>query len=317
MKTSEHINELAAALAKAQGEMKNPLKDSDNPFFKSKYADLAANIDAARPALAKHAIAVVQTPYSVEGAIGVITRLIHASGQWIESDALSAMPKDSGPQAVGTCVTYLRRYQYAPMVGLAADDDDGNASSGAGQKPDRRPADAPRRAPGTVSKKEVQPDHAAANAALEAAGKETFGHIEIDGKEPSKFAMACAAIPKLATVKDCRDVGERIMELQRHGELTVAEAEDLDLRRIARMNELTDAEKPPAKPTIDAGWWREYEQLLDQAVDLDAVARVRDYHSGQVVTPTDLLRVTEMADGRFAALAEKPKGKKAQAALIS
>ncbi len=308
MKTSTDINELAAALAAAQGEMKNPLKDSDNPFFKSKYADLAANIDAARPALAKHGIACVQTPYSVDGAIGVITRLIHASGQWIESDALSAMPKDSGPQAVGTCVTYLRRYQYAPMVGLAAEDDDGNASSGA--KPAVSQDKAVRRPPGTVSRKETQPDHKAADAALEEEGKEAFGG------EPSKFALACAAIPKLETVKDCRDVGERIMELQRHGELTVAEAEDLDLRRIARMNELTDAEKPPAKPTIDAGWWKEYGELLAQAVDLDAVARVRDYHSGQVVTPTDLVRVHEMADGRFAALAAKPKGKAKQAALI-
>ncbi len=304
MKTSTDINEIAAALAAAQGEMKNPLKDSDNPFFKSKYADLAANIDAARPALAKHGIACVQTPYSVDGAIGVITRLIHASGQWIESDALSAMPKDSGPQAVGTCVTYLRRYQYAPMVGLAAEDDDGNASSV------DKPAAAVRRPPGTVSRKETQPDHTKADAALEEAGKEVFGG------EPSKFAIGCEAIKKLDTIQKCREFGERIMELQRHGELTVAEAEDLDLRRIARMNELTDAEKPPAKPTIDAGWWREYEQLLDQAVDLDAVARVRDYHLGQVLTPTDLLRVTEMADGRFAALAAKPKGKAKQAALI-
>ncbi len=67
---------------------------------------------------------------------------------------------------------------------------------------------------------------------------------------------------------------------------------------------------------IDDAWWKEYGDLLAQAVDLDAVARVRDYHSGQVVTPTDLLRVTEMADGRFAALAAKPKGKAKQAALI-
>ncbi len=307
MKTSELINEIAAALAKAQGEMKNPLKDSDNPFFKSKYADLAANIDAARPALAKHAIACVQTPYSVDGAIGVITRLVHASGQWIESDTLSAMPKDSGPQAVGTCVTYLRRYQYAPMVGLAAEDDDGNASSVAAHKPEP----VQRRPPGTISRKETQPDHAKADAALEEAGKEVFGG------EPSKFAIGCEAIKKLDTRAKCREFGERIMELQRHGELTVAEAEDLDLRRIARMNELTDAEKPPTKPTIDAEWWKEYADLLAQAVDLDAVARVRDYHSGQVVTPTDLLRVTEMADGRFAALAAKPKGKAKQAALIN
>ncbi len=308
MKTSEQINEIAAALAAAQGEMKNPLKDSDNPFFKSKYADLAANIDAAKPALAKHGIACVQNAYNVDGAIAVTTRLIHASGQWIETDALMATPKDTAPQSVGTCVSYMRRYQFGPAVGLAGEDDDGNASSVA--KPAASQDKAIRRPPGTISRKETQPDHKAADAALEEEGKKAFGG------EPSKFALACAAIPKLKTIQDCRDVGERIMELQRHGELTVAEAEDLDLRRIARMNEITDAEKPPAKPTIDAEWWKEYGDLLAQAVDLDVVARVRDYHTGQVVTPTDLVRVTEMADGRFAALAAKPKGKAKQAALI-
>ncbi len=309
MKTSTEINELAAALAKAQGEMKNPLKDSNNPFFKSKYADLAANIDAAKPALAKHGIACVQNAYNVDGAIAVTTRLIHASGQWIETEPLYATPKDTTPQAVGTCVSYMRRYQFGPAVGLAGEDDDGNASSGA--KPAASQDKAVRRPPGTVSRKETQPDHQKADASLEEAGKEAFGG------EPSKFAIGCEAIKKLDTRVKCREFGERIMELQRHGELTVAEAEDLDLRRIARMNELTDAEKPPARPTIDAEWWKEYADVLAQAVDLDAVARVRDYHSGQVVTPTDLLRVTEMADGRFAALAAKPKGKAKQAALIS
>ncbi len=130
MRTSEQINELAAALSKAQGQFENAKKDSENPFFHSKYADLAACIDAARGPLAANGLAVVQSP-SIEEARGVrmTTRLLHSSGQWIEGE-LDATPKDSGPQSVGSVVTYLRRYALCAMIGLAAEDDDANSGQG-------------------------------------------------------------------------------------------------------------------------------------------------------------------------------------------
>jgi hypothetical protein len=129
MQTSEQINELAAALAKAQGEITGALKDSANPFFKSKYADLAACWDACRSALSKHQLAVIQTTSANEGGLWLLTRLAHSSGQWIESET-PVRPKDDSPQAMGSAMTYARRYALTAMVGIAQVDDDGNAASG-------------------------------------------------------------------------------------------------------------------------------------------------------------------------------------------
>lgn len=132
METSEQINELAAALSKAQGKITGALKDSSNPFFKSKYADLAACWDACREQLASNGLAVIQTTADpAEGAVGVtvITRLVHSSGQWVQG-RITLAPKDSGPQATGSTLTYARRYALAAIVGLAQIDDDAEAAQG-------------------------------------------------------------------------------------------------------------------------------------------------------------------------------------------
>src|ERR1700690_675114 len=105
MQTSEQINELAAALAKAQGEITGALKDSANPFFKSKYSDLASCWDACRSALSKNGLAVVQSPMSViptetlKVGTFLVTTLMHSSGQWMRSE-LHISPKDDSPQAM-------------------------------------------------------------------------------------------------------------------------------------------------------------------------------------------------------------------------
>jgi ERF superfamily len=133
MKTSEGLDALSAALAKAQGELTHAKKDSDNPFFKSHYADLAACIDVARDPLARNGLAIIQAPSLIEGGfVRMTTRLLHSSGQWIESE-LDALPKDIGPQSVGSVCTYLRRYALCAMIGLAAEDDDANAGQGVQQ----------------------------------------------------------------------------------------------------------------------------------------------------------------------------------------
>ena len=129
MNKSESINELAAALAKAQSEMKGAVKDSNNPFFKSKYADLSSVWDACRAPLTKNGISVVQMPSAAEDVITVDTTLLHSSGQWISS-SLYARPSKNDPQGIGSCITYLRRYSLSAMVGIAPEDDDGNAASG-------------------------------------------------------------------------------------------------------------------------------------------------------------------------------------------
>lgn len=125
MTTSDQINELATALAKAQGVMDCAAKGSVNPHFKSRYADLASVWIACRGPLAANGLAVIQGVATDANHVTVTTRLAHASGQWIESVA-AADARDAGPQSIGSVVTYLRRYALSAMVGVAPDDDDGN-----------------------------------------------------------------------------------------------------------------------------------------------------------------------------------------------
>lgn len=127
---SEQMNELFAALAKAQGVMKSAEKDAFNPFFKSRYATLASTWEAARDALSANGLAVTQ-PVLMDGElVTVVTVLGHASGQWLSSH-VSMKPSKTGPQELGSLVSYLRRYGFAAIVGVAPDDDDddGNAAS--------------------------------------------------------------------------------------------------------------------------------------------------------------------------------------------
>lgn len=146
--TSPEIDRIAAALAKAQGAIEGAKKDSDNPFFKSRYADLASVWAACRSQLATVGISVIQIPNGTgnvrplkcfgkndeplpdgEGAEQRLTTLLmHASGQWI-GGTFTMVAGDVTPQAAGSCITYMRRYSLAAMVGVAPEDDDGNAAS--------------------------------------------------------------------------------------------------------------------------------------------------------------------------------------------
>jgi hypothetical protein len=127
MKTSDAIDQLATALAAAQAEMKNATLNKVNPHFKSKYADLAGIRDTVTPALSKHGLAIVQGTDTTEGGIVVVTRLMHKSGQWMESRFPIAYDK---PQTMGSAYTYARRYSLSAMCSISADeDDDANAAN--------------------------------------------------------------------------------------------------------------------------------------------------------------------------------------------
>ena len=136
--TSEHVNEIATALAKAQGAMDNASKDRSNPAFKSKYADLASVRDATSGPLSANGIAVLQAAATTDAGVMVETRLIHTSGQWLAC-AVGATPKAYDPQSIGSAITYLRRYGLMSMAGIAPEDDDGNAASGRNDAPAWRP----------------------------------------------------------------------------------------------------------------------------------------------------------------------------------
>lgn len=127
---SPEINKLAEGLSKAQAEITGALKDSSNPFFKSKYADLAATWDACRLPLSKNGLSVIQTTQvSDQGSVYLETTLAHSSGQWIKG-ALPINPVKNDPQGIGSAITYARRYALAAIVGVAQVDDDGEAAHG-------------------------------------------------------------------------------------------------------------------------------------------------------------------------------------------
>ena len=126
MKTSEQINEISAALAKAQFSITDAAKDKAGYGYK--YADLATILQIARPILSTHNIAILQDTETLPDAVSVSTRLVHSSGQWIESSPLSMLVELkkglSHAQCVGSVVTYARRYSLAALVGIAQEDDD-------------------------------------------------------------------------------------------------------------------------------------------------------------------------------------------------
>lgn len=155
MDETSSIAALAGALAKAQGAMRAALKDSRNPFYNSKFADLASVWDAIREPLSVNGLAVMQRVSTVPGGVLIITLLAHSSGEWVRDRCVwpvlapTKTEKDGKvtvlpitPQVIGSVVTYGKRYSLSALVGVSADeDDDGNAAAGNGrQSPPQRPA---------------------------------------------------------------------------------------------------------------------------------------------------------------------------------
>lgn len=128
---SESIANLAKALSAVQGALKPATKSAENPFFKSHYADLPACWESVRGPLAANNLAVVQTTeVTPAGAVVLVTTLTHTSGEWIKG-SYPINPVKQDPQAIGSAVTYARRYALCAMIGIVADeDDDGNRASG-------------------------------------------------------------------------------------------------------------------------------------------------------------------------------------------
>lgn len=127
MHTSEQIDKIAAAFAKAQAEIGTVKKDqkADAGKFGYTYASLANVCEAIAPALAKHGLAVTQAITQDPRQVTITTRLWHASGQWIENDCTVPVGSGGGAQAVGSAISYGRRYGLSALVGVATSDDDG------------------------------------------------------------------------------------------------------------------------------------------------------------------------------------------------
>jgi hypothetical protein len=128
MNHSSTIEKIAPALVKAQAEIKAALKDSTNPHFRSKYADLSSVVEAVKGPLLKNGIAFLQGIHDAVEGVAIETMLLHASGEWISSTCrIPAVKQDA--QGYGSAITYGRRYGLQSMCGVPAEDDDGNAAA--------------------------------------------------------------------------------------------------------------------------------------------------------------------------------------------
>jgi len=128
MNQSESIAKLATALSIVQGKLSHAKKDSANPFFKSKYADLESVWDACRDLLAANGLSVMQFPGEYfEGSMSMTTILAHSSGEWIGQEMSLPVSKPDA-QGSGSALTYMRRYALAAVVGVVQADDDANAA---------------------------------------------------------------------------------------------------------------------------------------------------------------------------------------------
>ncbi len=125
------IKNIAAALIEVQRKIKNPSNTAVNPFFRSKYAPLPDILNCIRPLLTENGILLIQNTGSNEsGEVYVQTKLIHTSGEIIETDKLLLKPDKNTAQGIGSAITYCRRYQLTALLGISSeDDDDGNIAS--------------------------------------------------------------------------------------------------------------------------------------------------------------------------------------------
>lgn len=124
---SDQLNELFAALAKAQAEMKTAGLNAENPYYKSKYAELSEIVKVSRPALTKNGLSVIQQILPNEDGQNILHCILaHSSGQWIET-RMRILPAKPDVQSLASYLTYLRRYSYAAIVGVVSSGEDDDA----------------------------------------------------------------------------------------------------------------------------------------------------------------------------------------------
>lgn len=117
------------AMAKAFHEIEGASKDSLNPHFKSKYADLSSVVAAVKPALAKHGLWFRQMTHMVDGGVSIETFICHATGEEVSCGVLFTPASKNDAQAYGSALSYCRRYSLMTAFGVCPEDDDGNAAS--------------------------------------------------------------------------------------------------------------------------------------------------------------------------------------------
>mgnify|MGYP003646942894 CR=1 FL=1 len=194
MKTSETIGALAKALAAAQSELSNATKDSSNPHFRSRYADLTSCWDAARDPLTKNGLSVVQAFDGVDAESGYMilqSKLMHVSGEWVESSMAMPMEKTT-PQGLVAASTYARRAALCALVGISPADDDGETAEGRGGNNRQAQNGAP--AAQRVANRVKPPAPKKAKAATEKEKSAALGDLKTALKNRGLTGKDCVAI---------------------------------------------------------------------------------------------------------------------------
>ena len=135
MDKSDSIKNIAIAMCKAQGEMGGAVKGANNPFFKSKYADLGEVIKVVKEPFANNGLSFIQFPINDGDKIGVETILMHDSGEWL-SGSFTVKASKQDAQGAGSVITYCKRYGLQAVAGIPSEDDDGNSASQQNAKPE-------------------------------------------------------------------------------------------------------------------------------------------------------------------------------------
>ena len=179
---SEQISNIAAALLKAQRDIGHVLKAADNPYFKSRYADLTAVIDSVKEPLNKNGIAFLQAVDSdTEGKPVIDTILLHESGQYLSTITPVFCKKPDDPQAFGSGVTYSKRYALQAMLGLPTEDDDAEKATARGNEQRKPAAYTPPTTPATTP--------AADKEAIKAANKSLVENAFFEYQTVHEFDM--------------------------------------------------------------------------------------------------------------------------------
>lgn len=210
MQHSESIAKLAAALMVFQSEVKDPARDGENPHFRSKYVQIDGLLAAVRPILAQHGLSVVQSTGGDGQNVTITTMILHTSGEWLKTDALTLRAQQATPQGAGSAITYGRRYSLSAALGVAwDDDDDGNAAS--------------------------TPPKAEKKAAPKAKAK-----AEAPRKVDSLRAIAAAAKEIGVTNDDIKEVMRRHYNKETSNELTDSEAAEMEKNFVGWVAEVKD-----------------------------------------------------------------------------
>lgn len=204
---TESLSNVCKALAAAQGKLRKAVKDSTNPHFRSRYADLESVIEAMREPFASEGLSVVQSV--VDGAL--LTTIFHSSGESISSTVPLFIPKQD-MQGVGSAITYARRYGLAAACGISQTDDDGN---------DACPAPAPK--PVTKAQQQTKDLDAWAEKSRSIARSESQSTSEI-----SRCMAEMEAAKKTEAAKPAPESNEPY-EYPKHRDLVVAAAKELGI----------------------------------------------------------------------------------------